>query len=77
MTVDPPRDLLFPVRRPPPQPTFGGSELIEPERYYELLLARRRIERLTLGVPSGFRGLQDPRTGKTWLIREETLQQVS
>ena len=77
MSADPAPDILFPASRPGPRPTDRDSQLIGPERYCELLLARRRIERLQHGIPRGFQGLRDPHTGETWLIREESLLRVS
>jgi hypothetical protein len=51
--------------------------VIGPEEFFELLLARRSIDRVQYGLPSGYRGLRDARTGQTWMVREDALLATS
>jgi len=72
-----PADVLFPAQRPiraaaPREPRIVGAD-----EYLRLLLSRRPIDRIEHGLPRGFQGLRDPRTGQTWMIREDALLQAS
>jgi hypothetical protein len=77
MTRDPAGDLIFPAQRPGPEAGSVLSREVGPEEYCQLLLARRSIDRLQHGVPRGYRGLRDARTGQTWLVREDALLPAS
>lgn len=77
MTRDPAGDLIFPAQRPGAEARSASPREIGPEEFCRLLLARRSIDRVQHGVPRGYRGLRDARTGQTWLVREDALLAAS
>jgi len=77
MTVESISTDSFPAQGTGPNSPLREARVVDLDEYCGLLLARRSIDRVEHGIPRGYRGLRDTRTGQTWLIRESALLSAS